>query len=105
MSRPKKDPLIKILTRPDHIFEDAYPYEEGAIKQYAVLLMYQEKVNTRALDPLDPAKVRANAFYFEHMDDAYKAQARAVREHGSRLFFSSVYYLRMGINAAFWEKL
>lgn len=105
MSRAKKDPLIKILTRPDHIFEAAYPYDEGAIKQYALLLMYQERVNTRQLNPLDPAQVRANAFYYEDMGDAYTEQARAVREHGSRLFYSQVFYLRMGINAAFWEKL
>ena len=105
MSRPKKDPLIKILTRPDYIFEAAYPYDEGAIKQYAVLLMYQERVDTRNINQLDPAQVRAHAFYYEEMGEAFDVVAKAVREHGSRLFYSQVFYLRMGINAAFWEKL
>lgn len=105
MSRPKKDPLIKILTRPDYVFEAAYPYDEGVIKQYAVLLMYQDKVNTRAIDQLDPAQVRAHAFYYEDMGEAFDVQAAAIRDHGSRLFYSQVFYLKMGINAAFWEKL
>jgi hypothetical protein len=105
LSRPKKDPLIKILTRPDHIFEAAYPYDEGAIKQYAVLLMYQERVDTRNINQLDPAAVRANAFYYEDMGEAFNVVAAAVRDHGNRLFLAEVYYLKMGINAAFWEKL
>jgi len=105
MSRPKKDPFITKITRPDHLFDEAYPYQEGAIKQYAVLLLYQEKVNTRQLDQFDPAQIRAHALYYEEKDEAYDVYDQAIQQHGSRLFYGEIFYLKLGINGAFWESL
>lgn len=105
MSRQKKDPLIKILTRPDHIFEEAYPYYQGALKQYTVLMMYQERVNTRKLNLIDPAQIRGCSLYYNDLQDAFSAVEEAQKEHGCRLLFFSVYYLQMGINAAFWKNI
>ena len=105
MSRPKKDPMLPILTRPEHLFEAAYPYLEGAIKEYALLTLYQERVDTRNINPLDPAQIRAHALYFDDLNEASVEYGNALRKHGSRLFYAEILHMKLGINGAFWESV
>ena len=91
--------MNKEVNNPDN------PYYEGILKNFVVLGFYQEPVNTRKLNPIDPAQLVAVAKYYETKEEAKAYLNRLRVVYRSRFLFGEIRALKFGINAAFWEKV
>lgn len=81
-----------------------YPYEEGILKSYALILISQRPFPERGINIADPVGLQMEIFYSDRREELFDDVLVPARKTG-RIFSACLYHLNGHLDARQWKPL